>query len=318
MRTPVLLAAIAIMCAPVMDTNPARAQNSVSFVSGTGSDSNPCTRLLPCQTFQRAHDQTNSGGFVSCVDAGRFDTGTSSPMTISKSITIDCTNTFAAILAPTAGTAISINTSGIVVILRGLTIAGLGVAATGVQFTQGSALQVENCKFHGFQANAAQALRFVPNTPAQLYVSDSVFSQNGVGILVQSGPAGATALVSLQRVQLENNGTGYRADNAAGGGSFTSIVDSVAASNTGDGFTAISFGGSQPVIFDIQRSASNINFGSGIVANGTTASVFIGSTMATANTVGFSQLNGGVIRSYGNNSVDNNPGTVTPPTLPQL
>ena len=50
------------------------------------------------------------------------------------------------------------------------------------------------------------------------------------------------------------------------------------------------------------------------------ASVFIGTSMVTANGTGFSQVNGGVIKSYVNNGVDNNTsnGAATAPAVPPL
>src|SRR5690349_12096856 len=58
--------------------------NNASFVSGTGSDANPCTRPSPCLTFQHAHDQTNNNGTVKALDAADYGS-----LNITKPITID-------------------------------------------------------------------------------------------------------------------------------------------------------------------------------------------------------------------------------------
>lgn len=50
------------------------ALNGRSWVSSTGSDSNPCTRSMPCATFQTAIGQTNSGGEVDVIDPGDYGT----------------------------------------------------------------------------------------------------------------------------------------------------------------------------------------------------------------------------------------------------
>ena len=50
------------------------ARNDRSWVSSTGSDSNPCTRSMPCATFQAAINQTNSGGEVDVIDPGDYGT----------------------------------------------------------------------------------------------------------------------------------------------------------------------------------------------------------------------------------------------------
>ena len=40
-----------------------------TFVSGTGSDGNPCTASQPCLSFQHAHDVTDPSGEISCLNA---------------------------------------------------------------------------------------------------------------------------------------------------------------------------------------------------------------------------------------------------------
>ena len=67
---------------------PAHAQLNRSWVASGGSDGNTCIRSAPCLTFQRAHDVTNAGGVMHCVDPGDFGL-----LTITKSVTIDCTGT---------------------------------------------------------------------------------------------------------------------------------------------------------------------------------------------------------------------------------
>jgi len=77
------------------------------------------------------------------------------------------------------------------------------------------------------------------------------------------------------------------------------------------------------VTLDIQRSSSNTNGSDGIRADGAGAVVNIGSSMVTQNTTGLNQVNGGIIKSYGNNAVDANTsnsggGAPTPPNLTPL
>src|SRR2546421_11534779 len=88
------LAAIACL---VLHALPAHALNTRSWVSVAGSDFAACTRDAPCVTFAHALTQTNAGGFINCLDAGDFG-----QLTIAQSITIECTGTFAGVLA-TAG-----------------------------------------------------------------------------------------------------------------------------------------------------------------------------------------------------------------------
>jgi hypothetical protein len=94
------LATVALAFTAVLAQAPAHAQQPRTFVSPTGSDSNPCTLTAPCRTFQAAITQTNSGGEIavlgtagynagatfnidrpiSIVNPGGFEAGTGSPL----------------------------------------------------------------------------------------------------------------------------------------------------------------------------------------------------------------------------------------------
>src|SRR5436305_14311036 len=71
----------------------ANAQATRTWVSGVGDDINPCSRTAPCKTFAGAISKTASPGIINCLDSGSFGA-----VTITKSITIDCTGNFAGIL----------------------------------------------------------------------------------------------------------------------------------------------------------------------------------------------------------------------------
>src|SRR6059058_4735313 len=104
----------------------AQAQASRTWVSGVGDDANPCSRTAPCKTFAGAISKTASNGIINCLDPGGFG-----QVTIIKSITIDCRNVPAGVLA-TGGIGIAVNDGGtrsIVVRLRGLNIEGIGTTA---------------------------------------------------------------------------------------------------------------------------------------------------------------------------------------------
>src|SRR3989441_7239365 len=95
-----------------------QAQATRTWVSGVGDDVNPCSRTAPCKTFAGAISKTAANGIINCLDPGGFGA-----VTITKSITIDCTATFAGVLA--AGNhSRNINAPGITVLLLGLSIEG--------------------------------------------------------------------------------------------------------------------------------------------------------------------------------------------------
>src|SRR5437868_7894786 len=79
-----LLSISATMLAFCLWSGGAQAQASRTWVSGTGSDANPCSRTAPCKTFAGAISKTAPGGEISALDPGGFGA-----VTITKSITID-------------------------------------------------------------------------------------------------------------------------------------------------------------------------------------------------------------------------------------
>src|SRR2546421_3691397 len=75
-------------------TTLAHAQATRTWVSGVGDDVNPCSRTAPCKTFAGAISKTASPGIINCLDPGGFGA-----VTITKSITIDCTGTLGSVLS---------------------------------------------------------------------------------------------------------------------------------------------------------------------------------------------------------------------------
>src|SRR5437762_9919114 len=117
---------VAVACAAILYATPAQAQATRTWVSGVGDDANPCSRTAPCKTFAGAISKTAVGGEIDALDPGGFGT-----LTITKSITIDGTGTFASILAAsTIGFIINIPSgtadAARAVRLRGLSINGAG------------------------------------------------------------------------------------------------------------------------------------------------------------------------------------------------
>src|SRR5215510_16377754 len=239
MRISLLLAAMSVLCVPMLSSVPAHAQATRTWVSGVGDDFNPCSRTAPCKTFAGAISKTAAGGEISCLDPGGFGT-----VTITKSMTIDCEGTMGSILA-SATNGVNINDSAtatpgtIEVILRNIAINGAGTTtgSTGVNFTSGGSLELRNVKIFGFTTGNAQGLR-VTAGPSQTAVFDSEISYNGnAGIFVD--PVAASALVTLQRVQLNKNLEGFRASGAGGGVVFANIQDTLVSANGSFGVIAV-------------------------------------------------------------------------------
>src|SRR5262249_3493170 len=129
-----LFAALATVGLGLLAPATAQAQIFKTFVASPRSNADYCSPTpLPCRTFQPAHDQTFATGQIACVDSVDDDLG---PVTINKSITIDCAGTSATVFN------FVINTAGIVVVIRNLGIFGTP-AETGINFTNGATLIVE-------------------------------------------------------------------------------------------------------------------------------------------------------------------------------
>src|SRR5258708_2940876 len=125
---------------------PARALNAVSWVSGTGSGT-ACTRTAPCADFTTALAITQINGEIRCADAGNNFGGTSQQGTIiQKSMTIDCSDVPAVVIANFQCFDIILNTSLAndptqTVKIRGVTCDGLRVPGTvGVQIANAASV----------------------------------------------------------------------------------------------------------------------------------------------------------------------------------
>ena len=94
MRRSTLLATVVGLAVPLLTAVSANAQATRTWVSGVGDDVNPCSRTAPCKTFAGAISKTAASGEINCLDPGGFGA-----VTITKSITIDCTGTLGGILA---------------------------------------------------------------------------------------------------------------------------------------------------------------------------------------------------------------------------
>jgi hypothetical protein len=287
---------------------PSHAQLNQTFVSGTGSDGNPCSRTLPCRTYGTAHAKTNAGGTISVLDSNFFGV-----VTITKSISIVAEGVEGAVAMQAALNGVTVNAgAGDVVTLRGLVFDGHGAGIAGVQFNSGAALHVRNCVMKNF---VEAGIRFEPSGAGKLFVSDcNIVNTGGPGILVR--PVGTAAVqATINRVRSENNDIGISAIASAATGSVqVTVRDSVAAGNASRGIAAVSgnSGGAVNMMLDRITSANNGTFG--VFASRANSTIRISGSTITGNGRGLRVANGGTIVSFGNNSVagnavDGNPST---------
>jgi hypothetical protein len=279
-----------------------------TWVSGTGSDSNPCTRTAPCLTFNAAMTQTEAGGEIDALDAGDFG-----PLTIGKSLTIDGGGGQVASISTVIdgyGIVVSAGTSDVVTLrnlrLQGAT--GTGVAGEeGILFIQGGTLHIEHCIVAGWTGNGISITPlYQPHQGSQVFIEDTVSQDNGlVGLFVLG--AGTNVRVSVSNSRFTGNlKVGVESRNF----SRTTIRNSEASGNGNQGFVAQAAAGS--VILNLVDSLATNNIGAGIQAGGvgaTSSEVRVANVTLYDNGEGFSIQSDGSIKSFGNN---NNSGSGKP------
>ncbi|WP_136626653.1 hypothetical protein [Bradyrhizobium macuxiense] len=295
----------------------ASAQNAKSYVSSTGSDSNPCTFALPCRTFQHGHDQTNTGGELYALD-NAADYGA---LVINRGIAIfspqDSGATRASI-SVASGSAITVNApANATVTLVNLELRGQGTADNGVLFNTGALLQVYGgsyCCFGGAAPNGF-GVKFAPSAFSRLLVSGANISGNGTastGAAVQVNPqSGGAAYVNLREITAYNNAFGLAMDTTGSTNGVNSVIHGGTMQyNRQDGIVAV---GGAPIGLLIDDNALLLgNAGFGVRAIGTGVNVRLNQANIVGNGTGVAGVSGGSILSYGNNSIDGNGTNGTP------
>ena len=269
---------------------------SPGWVSTKGNDGNSCSYAAPCRTFAGALSRIASGGEIDVLDSGDFG-----PVTINKSVSLISASLLGGIHAGT-GNAITINAGpNDKVVLRGLTLDGLGTGSSGVSFLSGGSLYIEGCTINNF----LWGVDFAPtNGSGELWVTDSIVRNNGfasgggVHLIATTGPA---FVASIDGLRAEGNGAGVKAESR---GTVT-IRNSLSASNGWAGFTAYT-PSSGSVQMLIENSISTYNGTIGVQSNGSGATVTLSNVVVIDNPTGLGIFNGGAILSFGNNKVQGN------------
>ena len=269
----------------------AQAQASRTWVSGVGDDANPCSRTAPCKTWAGAISKTAACGEIDALDPGGFGA-----VTITKSITLDGTGTFASILASlTTGIIINAAASDVITI-RGISINGFCNGIRGMNIIQAKEVNVEDCVIFRFVNEG-----ILVNTSAtmQVNVRNTVIRDNVVaGISVNS--TGANIVKgSLINSSFVGNGVGLLAKK----GSRIHADHCNISGSTGNGVTADGTGGVG--VADVTNSLISNNAGAGI---GATAGGIgrINNCDIFANAGAGASVGTGEIDTWGNNRIFSN------------
>ena len=283
--TRLALSALAVFAVCAFFASLAQAQATRTWVSGVGDDANPCSRTAPCKTFAGAIIKTAAGGEINCLDPGGFGA-----VTITKAITIDCLHTVGGVLA--AGTnGVNVNAAGSDrIVLRGLDINGVGSGLTGILFSSGGSLHVEDSVISGMQNGI--------NIGAgnEIYIKNTYIRNNSnVGIFI-----GASGLVNalIEKTTVENQAYGL----VAGSNTKVNTRGSVYSGNSSSGILAQGGG-----------SIADINVDSCIVTNngvglysGPQGIVRIASSLISGNNIGVAASGSGIAATFFDNKLQGN------------
>lgn len=172
----------------------AQAQASRTWVSGTGDDTNACSRTMPCRTFAGAILKTAPNGTISVLDPGGYGS-----LTIDKSINIVADGAQAGV--QTSGTnGFTINAGpNDVVTLHGLFFEAVTRPGSGIRIVSAGGVVVDHCTIRGFATGVS--LDGAPGT--KLYLTDSLIALNDTGVAANQG----AAEIFLDGVRLSRNQT---------------------------------------------------------------------------------------------------------------
>jgi hypothetical protein len=303
-RLPCALVAALVTCS--LFAAPASAQRARTFVASFGLDTNPCTFVSPCKTFQHAVDVVLAGGEVTAIDSAGFG-----PITISHSVTITSPNGVeAGIVPPTGGDAITINAGpNDAVVLRGLTLNGSGIGLNGIVFNSGGSLTITNCVVQNFvfagPITTGNGILIQPTSgTVDFVITDTILLANGTDGIQYSPPSGSPNVNgTIDNVTTAGNGfygIGIIPIHATGGAAVVGISNSTVSSNS-DGIVAQNLG--VTVSIDSVTVADNSQFG--IFTTGG-AVVLLGRSVITGNGTGIQNTTANTFNTYDDNRINKN------------
>lgn len=300
-KTGLSIAFFGLLAVVSLPTTSAHAQATRTWVSGVGDDVNPCSRTAPCKTFAGAISKTAAGGEIDCLDPGGFGA-----VTITKSMTIDCSGVSGGILAAlTTGVIVNAGVNDKVV-LRNLVIqgtSGASIGTNGIRFLAGRELQLDRVVIQGFSVLCVSVDH--PST-GFLYVSNSYFTECPTGINMTSNNA------SLLIAEINNSTfVGHSANGvvAAAQNAIANVSNSMISNNAVAGLSASASGA-----FMNATSNTLANNGTGISAVAganlrTVANVLFDNTTGI-NATGASWVSSGDNRVVGGTTISNGASSV--------
>lgn len=273
----------------------ASAQASRTWVSGVGDDANPCSRTAPCKTFAGAISKTAACGEIDVLDPGGFGA-----VTITKSITIDGTGTFASILASLVN-GIVINAAATdVVTIRGISIDGFCNGINGINILSAKTVNIEDCVI--FRFSSGNGITANDSNGVNLNVRNTVVRDNTLDGINATSSTGNTN-VTLDNVSLTGNANGLHARS----GTRVTARRCVFSNNTANGVFSDANGSALVNVF-VWESHISFNGQNGVRA-GNAGNAGISGVTLNQNAIDRNTANGvlvsvgGIVNTFTNNSI---------------
>jgi hypothetical protein len=266
-RAAVLLTALTIACA-MLGAMPADAQQTYTAVSASAQfpSGGQCGKVSnPCRTLQEACNVTAENGVIDVITPGEYG-----PVNITHAVSIEG-HGWATVTQP-GDNAIAINANNTDKInIRGVLLDGVGSGVYGILFSTGASLNIQGSMIRNF---SQAGIFFQPGNPAQLFVSNTLVSDSGIGIQTNNQSGGTAVGGVIEHAEIENNSSyGFEAENSGN--------------------------------YYIANSAVVNNGGTGVFAYAST--VRVTRSTVKGNGTGWGASNGGVVSTFAdNNMIDNN------------
>lgn len=177
----------------ILASSLAHASSPHTWVAYWGSDSNLGTQTSPFGDFQTAVSNTTAGGIVSVLTPGDYGA-----VTINQPITIEGVDGAGLTFTGADGISITISTpSNATVILRNLTVNGLGTGEEGIVMNQAGNLIIDHCHIEGF---TDKGVSIYSVAPVSVVIRDTVIQGGAIGVRTFQSSGG----VAYDRVLLQN------------------------------------------------------------------------------------------------------------------
>ncbi|MCU1347024.1 MAG: hypothetical protein JWO56_54 [Acidobacteria bacterium] len=289
-RIAIFVSALALMLA----ANVASAQATRTWVSGVGSDLNPCSLTAPCKTWAGAYVNTAIGGEIDALDSGGYGS-----LTIAKALTIDggTGNIASSLTGATNGFTISAAATDRVII-RNVEVNGTGGGIAGIKINTAKSVTISNVTIFNLSGGVMRGIDAQCTAACRVTVRDSRIDNNsGIGIVLQ-GTVANVVTADISNTSVSNNGShGIFATNGA-----KVMLSNVVASE--NGISGLIADGTGTTVSAYQSTFAN-NVGSGVQAGtGAAVTTTIGLTKSsvTGNSPGV-QISGGTVQTHNDNAI---------------